>query len=135
MSELSTPGSSHAPRTPRAARAGRESRRSRLLKMPGMIARAVYMFLLTAIIVASVARGGAGPAYLVLAALFVVGAIGLLLFYRWGWALTLAAAALSSATFLFNFFTQHAFYALEQGLISLVIFLYLVRTSVRDQLR
>lgn len=118
-----------------AARAKDSSGRVRLLHHPGLIASAIYMVMLAAITTAYVMKGRIGPIYLVLAVLFFVGAIGLLMLFRWGWALTLAASALSSASFLFNYFTEHSFYALEQGMVSLVIFLYLVRTSVRDRLR
>jgi uncharacterized membrane protein (DUF2068 family) len=93
------------------------------------------MLMLAAITVVSVMMGRIGPVSLVLAVLFVAGALGLLMLFRWGWALTLAAAALSSALFLFNYFTEHSYAALEQGLISLVIFLYLVRADVRDRMR
>jgi uncharacterized membrane protein (DUF2068 family) len=107
----------------------------RLLRHPGLIASSVYMLMLAAITAGYVMKGRAEPAYLVLAALFLAGAVGLLMRFRWGWALTLAATALCSASFLFNYFTEHAVQALEQGLISLVIFLYLVRAEVREKLR
>lgn len=118
-----------------AANAEYGTEKVRLLRHPGLIASSVYMLMLAAITIAYVVTGRVGPAYLVLALLFLAGALGLLMRFRWGWALTLAAAALSSASFLFNYFTEHSFYALEQGLISLVIFLYLVRTEVREKLR
>jgi hypothetical protein len=117
------------------ARAARKSERPRLLKLPGLIASSIYMLLLAAITVGYVIKGRVGPVYLVLAVLFLAGALGLLMLFRWGWALTLAAAALSSVSFLLNYLTEHSYYALEQGLISLVIFLYLVRTDVREKLR
>ena len=123
-----------APAKP-AARRKRSPEKPRLLHNPGLIASSIYMLLLAAITVGYVFKGRVGPAYLVLAVLFVAGALGLLMLFRWGWALTLAAAALSSASFLLNYLTEHSYYALEQGLISLVIFLYLVRTDVREKLR
>ncbi|MGO8758106.1 MAG: hypothetical protein ACLQG3_08280 [Terracidiphilus sp.] len=118
-----------------AAHAQHDSGRVRLLRNPGLIASSVYMLMLAAITVMSVMKGRIGPVSLVLAVLFVAGALGLLMLFRWGWALTVAAAALSAAMFLLSYFTQHSPSALEQGLISLVVFLYLVRANVREKLR
>jgi len=106
-----------------------------LLRQPGLIASSVYMLILSATTAVYVLNGRVGPAYLVLAALFLAGAIGLLMRFRWGWALTLAATVLCSASFLLSYFTSRAVYALEQALIGLVVFLYLVRSEVRAKLR
>jgi len=106
-----------------------------LRHMPGVLAISFYMILLAAIDVYYVVAHRVGPLYLVLSALFVAGALGLTMLFRWAWALTLAAVALLAALFLRAYFEDHSFAALEQGLINLVIFLYLVRTDLRDKLR
>jgi hypothetical protein len=106
-----------------------------LRQMPGVIAVSIYMMILAGLDVFYVVDHRIGPIYLILSAFFVAGALGLLLLFRWAWALTLAAVALLSALFLRAYFTDHSYPALEQGLINLVIFLYLVRTELRDKLR
>jgi hypothetical protein len=109
--------------------------RATLRHMPGVIAVSVYMVILAGIDVVYVMQHRIGALYLVLSALFVAAALGLLLLFRWAWALTLAAVALLSALYLRAFFIGQSYPALEQGLFNLVIFLYLVRTKVRDKLR
>ena len=106
-----------------------------LLKLPGLVAISFYMMLLAAVTVVYVMQHHTAVLYLVFPIFFIAGALGLLLLLRWGWALTLAAMALSSATFLYRFSTEHSFAALLQGLLNLVFFFYLVRTDVREKLR
>jgi hypothetical protein len=106
-----------------------------LLKLPGLAAIAFYMVLLAGITIFDVASGRAHPIYIVFPVFFVAGALGLLLFLRWAWALTLAATALLSATFVFQYFAQHQIPYLMQGLLNLIFFLYLVRTDVREKLK
>jgi hypothetical protein len=106
-----------------------------LLKLPGVIAISLYMILLAGVTVVHVVKHHAGFLYLLFPVLFIAGALGLLMLLRWAWALTLAAVALSSATFLYQYSTGHSFGALMQGLLNLVCFLYLVRTDVREKLR
>jgi hypothetical protein len=104
--------------------------------MPGVIAVSVYMMLLAGIDVFYVVDHRIAPVYLIFSAFFVAAALGLLMLLRWAWALTLAAVALLSALFVRAYFNDHTDYtALEQGLMNLVIFLYLVRTELRDKLR
>jgi hypothetical protein len=103
--------------------------------MPGVLAVSFYMVLLAGIDVYYVVVHRVGPLYLILSAFFVAAALGLLMLFRWAWALTLAAVALLSALFLRAYFADQSFPALEQGLINLVIFLYLVRTDLRNKLR
>jgi hypothetical protein len=78
---------------------------------------------------------GTGFIYLVFSALFIAGALGLLLLLRWAWALTLAAVAILSGSFLWGFSLQHSYSSLVQGLLNLLFFLYLVRTDVREKLK
>jgi uncharacterized membrane protein (DUF2068 family) len=65
---------------------------------------------------------------------FIAGALGLLLLLRWAWALTLAAVALMSGLSIWEFTTLHTRPALVWGLLNLVLFLYLVRSDVREKL-
>jgi uncharacterized membrane protein (DUF2068 family) len=118
-----------------AAHATRKSERPRLLQLPGLIAISIYMLLLAGIFVVYVVNNRLGPVYLVFSVLFIAAALGLLLLLRWAWALTLAAVALMTGSFLYNYTSQHISSSLVQGLINLVFFLYLVRTDVREKLR
>jgi len=106
-----------------------------LLKLPGLIAISLYMLLLSGSAIIAVVEGKYPPIYLIFAALFITGALGLLLLLRWAWALTLAAVAILSGWSLWSFTSQHAAPALVQGLLNLIIFLYLVRGDVRDKLK
>ena len=126
----STPEPSTAPLP-----AARKSQKSLLFKLPGLIAICLYMLLLSGNTVVSVVNGHTGPLYLVFSVLFVAGALGLLLLLRWAWALTLAAVALLSGSFLWGFSIQHSFASLLQGLLNLLFFLYLVRADVREKLK
>ena len=96
---------------------------------------ALYMLLLAGVTVVSVLAQHTGFIYLVFAVFFIAGALGLLLLQRWAWALTLAAVAILSGSFLWGFSTQHSGSSLVQGILNLFFFLYLVRTEVRQQLK
>jgi hypothetical protein len=109
--------------------------RSSLLKLPGLIAISLYMLLLSVFTVVSVVEQRTGFVYLVFSVLFIAGALGLLLLLRWAWALTLAAVAILSGSFLWGFSVQHSYSSLVQGLLNLLFFLYLVRTDVREKLK
>jgi len=124
----STPGLAPAP-------VERKSQLISLLKLPGLIAISLYMLLLAGVTVVSVVEQGAGFIYLVFSAFFIAGALGLLLLLRWAWALTLAAVAILSGSFLWGFSVQHSYSSLVQGLLNLFFFLYLVRTDVREKLK
>jgi uncharacterized membrane protein (DUF2068 family) len=93
------------------------------------------MLLLSGTAIVAVAKGKYPPVYLIFAALFITGALGLLLLFRWAWALTLAAVAILSGLSLWSYTSQHVFPALVQGLLNLIIFLYLVRGDVREKLK
>jgi hypothetical protein len=112
-----------------------ESQKSSLLKLPGLIAISLYVLLLSGVTVVSVVEGRAGMVYLVFSILFVAGALGLLLLKRWAWALTLAAVATLSGSFLWEFSLQHQYAFLVKGLLNLFFFLYLVRDDVRSKLK
>ncbi len=111
------------------------SQKPSLLKLPGLIAISLYMLLLSGVTVVSVVERRAGMIYLVFSILFVAGALGLLLLLRWAWALTLAAVAILSGSFLWEFSVQHQYPSLVKGLLNLFFFLYLVRDDVRSKLK
>lgn len=127
--------SNAAPEIAPAPPAEPKSARSPLLKLPGLVAISVYMLLLAGVTVVSVLAQHTGFIYLVFAVFFIAGALGLLLLQRWAWALTLAAVAILSGSFLWGFSTQHSGSSLVQGILNLFFFLYLVRTEVRQQLK
>jgi hypothetical protein len=75
------------------------------------------------------------PTYLLFSAFFFTAALGLLLMFRWAWALSLAAVVLLVTLFTWRFLAEHQYAFVVQGLLNLVFFLYLVRTEVRSKLR
>ena len=118
-----------APRTPPPAP------RRELLPLPALAAISLYMVVLAVVDVFGVVGGQFRPIYLVLAALFLAAAGGLLLLFRWAWALTLAAVVLLAGLFIFKFYTDQQLPFIIQGLMNLIFFLYLVRPEVREKLR
>jgi len=114
---------------------GDHTARPPLRQMPGIIAVSAYMIILAVLDVIYVVQHRIEMFYLIFSVFFIAAAFGLLLLLRWAWALTLAAVALLSALFLRGYFNDHSWAALEEGLLNLVIFLYLVRTELRDRLR
>jgi hypothetical protein len=117
------------------AQTQQKSQLSSVLKLPGLIAISLYMLLMSGVTVVSVVERSAGLIDLVFSIFFIAGALGLLLLLRWAWALTLAAVAILSGTFLWGFSVQHSYSSLVQGLLNLLFFLYLVRTNVREKLK
>jgi hypothetical protein len=104
--------------------------------LPGLAAIALYLLLLAGTIVLGVVAGGRyPPIYLVFSALFITACAGLLMLFRWAWALALAAVALLAAYNLWIFSRLHIAPALVQGLLNLIFFLYLIRPEVRSRLR
>jgi len=107
-----------------------------LLRFPGLAAISLYLLVLAGTIILGVAGGGHyPPLFLLFAAGFMTASGGLLMLFRWAWALALAAVFLLVAYNLWIFSTQHQGAALVQGLLNLVFFLYLVRPEVRQTLR
>ena len=106
-----------------------------LFPLPGLIAIALYLLLLSLVIVIGVV-GGHYPRLFVLLPVFLLAACGgLLMLFRWAWAMALAAVLLLACYNLWIFTRLHMGPALVQGLLNLVFFLYLVRTEVREKLR
>jgi hypothetical protein len=106
-----------------------------LLSLPGLAAISLYMLVLSGADIIGVAGGYVRPVYLFFAALFIAAGLGLLLLFRWAWTLTLAAVVLLTGLFLWRFSNGRDLPSLAQGLLNLVIFLYLVRPEVRTRLR
>jgi hypothetical protein len=103
--------------------------------LPGLVAIAFYLMLLSVVIVIGVV-GGHYPAFLLVLPVFFLAACGgLLLLLRWAWAMTLSAVLLLGGYNVWLFMHVHVVAALIQGLLNLVFFFYLVRTAVREKLR
>jgi hypothetical protein len=106
-----------------------------LLPLPALVAISLYMVVLAIVDVVSVVGGQFRPIYLVFSAFFFAAAGGLLMLFRWAWALTLAAVVLLAGLFFFKFYTDRQLPFIVQGLMNLIFFLYLVRPEVREKLR
>ncbi|HZP05044.1 MAG TPA: hypothetical protein VFB43_09100 [Terracidiphilus sp.] len=107
-----------------------------LLPLPGLAAIALYLLLLAATISIGVVAGHHyPPVFLLFSVLFFTASGGLLMRFRWAWALALAAMVVLSGYNLWIFSHQHTPSSLVQGMLNFVFFLYLVRTEVREKLR
>jgi hypothetical protein len=101
-----------------------------------LAAISLYLLILAGVIIIGVVGGGHYPLlFLFFAAGFITASGGLLLLFRWAWALALAAVFLLVAYNVWVFSSQHQGAAIVQGLLNLVFFLYLIRTEVREKLR
>ena len=106
-----------------------------LLPLPGLAAISLYLLLLAVVIVVGVV-GGHYPAVFLLLPVFLFAACGgLLMLFRWAWAMALGAVLMLGGYNVWIFSRMHMFPALIQGLLNLVFFFYLVRTEVREKLR
>lgn len=106
-----------------------------LLPLPGLAAMALYLLLLAGVIVVGVVGGHYPRLFLFLSVLLFTASGGLLMLFRWAWAMALSAVLLLGAYNLWIFASMHILPALIQGLLNMVFFLYLVRTEVREKLR
>lgn len=106
-----------------------------LLPLPGLAAIALYLLLLSVVIVIGVVGGHYPRTFIVLPVFLFAAAGGLMMLFRWAWAFAIAAVLLLSCYNLWIFTRFHAGASLVQGLLNLVFFLYLVRTEVREKLR
>jgi len=113
----------------------RRATASVLVRLPGLIAIALYMVILAGTVILGVATHHFPRVYLAFPVFFIAAGLGLLMLFRWAWALALGAVTLMTAVFVYRFSMEHAIPLLVQGLLNLVFFLYLVRTEVRDSLR
>ena len=108
----------------------------RELPLPGVGAICFYLLLIAGIIVVGVVSGGHyPPIFLVLAALFMAASAGLVVSFRWAWALALSAVFLLTGYNGWIFAAQRQAPAAVQAILNLVFFLYLIRPEVRARLR
>lgn len=106
------------------------------LPLPGLAAIALYLLVLAVVIALGVVSGGRyPPIFLIFSVLFIAASAGLLLLFRWAWALALSAVLLLAGYNLWLFASEHQPAGLVQGGLNLVFFLYLIRLEVREKLR
>ena len=103
--------------------------------LPGVVAIALYMLVLSAVITFGVVGKHIPWIFLLLAPFFVTASFGLLRMFRWAWALTLSAVFLLMSYNFWFFATQREAPRAIWGLLNLVFFFYLVRVDVRSRLR
>ena len=107
--------------------------------LPGVAGICLFLLFFTMVNVYAALRNAYGTGFgkygvLTICSLLAVGIFGLLRLKKWGWALVTAGCMLLSAGDLFLFSRMHSGFFLVRGLFSLVFFLYLVRTEVRERL-
>lgn len=102
---------------------------------PGLIAIAFYLLLLAIVIVVGVVGGHYPKLFIVLPVFLLAACGGLLMLFRWAWAMALAAVLLLGGYNVWIFATMHLPPSLIQGLLNLVFFFYLVRPELREKLR
>jgi hypothetical protein len=106
-----------------------------LLPLPGLAAISLYLVVLAVVIVVGVV-GGHYPALLLVLPVFLFASCGgLLMRFRWAWAMALSAVLMLGGYNLWIFAHQHMVPALIQGMLNMVFFFYLVRPEVREKLR
>ena len=103
--------------------------------LPGLAAIALYLLLLAVVIVIGVVGGHYPPLFLILPVFLIAACGGLLMLFRWAWAMALSAVLLLGGYNLWLSVRLHLGASLIQGLLNLVFFFYLVRTQVRERLR
>jgi hypothetical protein len=107
-----------------------------LLPLPGLAAIALYLLVLSGVIIVGVVRGGHYPKiFLIFSAVFLAASAGLMLLLRWAWALALTAVLLLGCYHFWIFASFRQAPSLVQGLLNLVFFLYMIRSEVRERLR
>lgn len=115
--------------------AGRPTERE-LFPLPGLAAISLYLLFLAGAIVVGVVNGHRyPPLFLLFSISLIASAGGLVMLFRWAWAMALAAVLLLSVYNLWLFAGLHLGPSLVQSLLNLVFFLYLVRGAVREHLR
>ena len=106
-----------------------------LLPFPGLAAISLYLLLLGLVIIVGVVGGHYPTVFLLLPVFLFAACGGLLMLFRWAWAMALAAVLMLGGYNLWIFTRMHMAPALIQGLLNLVFFFYLIRTEVREKLR
>ena len=115
--------------------ASAEPKRRGLLQLPGLAAIGLYLAALAAVIIVGVVGRHYPPLFLIFSVLFFAASGGLLLLFRWAWALALAAVLLLAVYNSWVFSNAHLAPALVQALLNWVFFLYMIRVEVRSKLR
>jgi len=118
-----------------AGEAGTSPVKRELLPLPGLAAIALYLLLLSIVIVVGVVSGHYPPLFLLLPVFLLAACGGLLMLFRWAWAMALSAVLLLGGYNLWLFARFHLGASLIQGLLNLVFFFYLARPEVREKLR
>jgi hypothetical protein len=108
--------------------------------LPGMAFIGMYLLLLAMLNAFATLHGifGNGIArYCIfgICSLMVIGVFGFLRLRRWGWAVVTAGFLLLASGDFYFYSRKHAGFFLIRGLFSIVFFLYLSRTEVRERLR
>jgi len=108
--------------------------------LPGMAFIGMYMLLLAMLNAFAALHGIYGnglPRYGLfgICTLMVIGVFGFLRLRRWGWAIVAAGVLLLAAGDFYLYAHQHIGFLLIRALFSIVFFLYLSRTEVRERLR
>jgi hypothetical protein len=108
--------------------------------LPGMAFIGMYMLLLAMLNAFAALHGIYGnglPRYGLfgICTLMVIGVFGFLRLRRWGWAIVASGFLLLAAGDFYLYSHQHVGFLLIRALFSIVFFLYLSRTEVRERLR
>jgi len=103
--------------------------------LPGLIAISLYLLLLSVVIIVGSVGGHYPKLFLIFPVFLLASCGGLLMLFRWAWAMALTAVLLLSGYNLWIFAHLHLAPSLIQGLLNLVFFLYLIRVEVRERLR
>ncbi len=106
-----------------------------LLPLPGLAAISLYLLVLAVVIVVGVVGGHYHALLLILPVFLFAACGGLLMRFRWAWAMALSAVLMLGGYNLWIFARQYMVPALIQGMLNMVFFFYLVRTEVREKLR
>ena len=116
---------------------GNEELPRRRLPLPGMAAVCLYLLLLAGVIILGVAQAESiiQTSTWFFAAAFITASAGLMMSFRWGLALAWGSFSLLAAYNLWVFSRHRDPAPLIQGLLTLVMFLYLIRAEVRERLR
>jgi hypothetical protein len=115
--------------------ASAQPRRRELLQLPGLAAIGLYLAALAGVIIVGVVGRHYPPLFLIFSVLFFAASGGLLLLFRWAWALALAAVLLLAIYDSWVFSSEHMAPALVQALLNWIFFLYMIRVEVRSKLR
>lgn len=107
--------------------------------LPGMAFIGMYLLLLAMLNAFAALRGIYGTGFarygiFGICSLMVIGVFGFLRLRRWGWAVVAAGFLLLAAGDFYLYAHQHVGFLLIRALFSIVFFLYLSRTEVRERL-